>query len=263
MNEPTTMTFPTEGAPAFPVTDTGTEQPAASSAEETVTEQTPSSPEDNGGTETEDAGGERGFADHPRWKERESDWQERFNTQETRHADEIARLRTEFDGKISGIVPKSQAPVEVPAWFGGDENQWSEFQQWNDQLAEKVVERATEKVTSKTEAESKRIAEATEFLNSEITAIESDKNLNPAGERIDRNRLLKTVQDYQLVDTEGRWNYKAGYAIMRSQAVVPAVTATRERKAIASATTSESRPEPKKQDFMTGEDFRKPGARPW
>ena len=117
MNEESMTQFRTEGQPAFPVVDTGNDNPAPSSGgEETTTEQTPSSEGEQTGTEETpaeggEAGGEggddRGFADHPRWKEREENWTTRFNEQETRHADEIKKVTETMETRVSAAVAEA------------------------------------------------------------------------------------------------------------------------------------------------------------
>lgn len=263
--------FKTEGSPAFPVVEeTGTDNPAGSSPDEETTPdaQTPTPEGEQDPEQNKDAGGEeeedRGFADHPRWKQREEDWKKRFNDQETRHTQELDKLRKEIEDKFSAVKPKDETPVEVPEWFGGDEDQWTQFQEWNNSLIEKAKEQgrneAKQEVEQKTTEEQKAIEEATEYMNSEIAAIESDKDLNPTGAKIDKNKLLKIVLDNDLVDTQGRWNYKAGYRLMQNQG---ANSNLNDKKKIAAATTSDKKPESKAESFMTSEDFQNPSVRPW
>ena len=79
---------------------------------------------------------------------------------------------------------------------------------------------------------------------------------------MDRNKLLKFVLDNDLVDSKGRWNYRAGYQMMAggTRATAGGIAG---RKQIASATTSDNSAEQKPQSYMTNVDFSKPGARPW
>lgn len=262
--------FKTEGSPAFPVVEeTGTDNPAGSSPDEETTtdEQTQTPDGEQAQEENKDAGGEeddRGFADHPRWKQREDDWKKRFNEQESRHVEEIAKLRTELEEKFNTIKPKDETPVEVPEWFGGDEEQWTQFQEWNKSLIEQAREQGRnevkQEVDQKTTEEQKAIQEATDYMNSEIEAIESDKTLNPTGAKIDKNKLLKIVLDNDLVDTQGRWNYKAGYRLLQNQGVSSNLN---DKKKIAAATTSDKKPESQGGNFMTSDDFQNPSKRPW
>ena len=277
MTELGSTQFKTEGSPAFPVADTGNENPASpSEGKETNGDQTQSQggeqiPADAGdgtkdGTEVKDAG----LLEHPRWKERENDWKGRFNDQEQRHTQELGKLREEFDAKLKGIVPPKVdddiegMTSEIPSWFGGDEKQWAEFQKWNEGLVAKASEKQIGEIKAKTEAEQKAIDDATTYLNDQVASIESDKALNPKGEKIDRNKLLKIVLDNELVDTKGRWNYKAGYLLMKGSPATQAKAAdTTDRKNLAASTTTEKSAETKAPDYATSEDFQKQGARPW
>ncbi len=199
-----------------------------------------------------------GFLDHPRWKEREEDWKKRFNDQETRHQADLQAIREEF-----GTARKDNAKeTKIPSWFGGTQEQWDAYRTDRDQEIKAAEERAIERVKGEKSAEEKAIKEATDFMQAEIAAIESDKELNPDGSKVDPNKLLKIVLDNELVDSKGRWNYRAGFKIMKANGGTTTQNTTGDRKKIAGATTSESKAESKPQAFKTGADF-KGGKRPW
>ena len=282
MNEEIATHFRTEGTPAFPVEKTETDDSAASSTGETSTEQTPAAPGEQTGTDTkpdegDKAGGEAGFADHPRWKEREEDWTKRFNEQETRHTDELTKVTTSIEAKVAealkaagvGAAPAdaNATPEQVPAWFGGDEAQWADFRKWNNSELAAAEARGADKamkgIEEKSQAEQKAIDDATAYMNDEVAGIEADKTLNPKGEKVDRNKLLKFVLDNDLVDSKGRWNYKAAYRMMQGQPAQAAAASTEDRKKLAADTTSENRAEPRPEPYTSSTDFSKPGARPW
>lgn len=255
--------FKTEGENPFAVADTENENSPESSTEKMNAESTESPDQDkNGAEETKDSDKkDANFADHPRWKEREDDWTKRFNDQERRHLDEIEKLRMEF-GQKGGAGPKTEkaSPAEIPPWFGGDEEQWKQFLDWNQSLVSKAEENFRKSIAEKAEAEQKAIDEATKFFNDSVQSIESDKTANPKGLKVDRNKLLKFVLDNELVDTKGRWNYRAGWIMMNG---VHSASPDTERKKIAGATTSEKGSESSPPSFMTSADFSKPGNRPW
>lgn len=264
-------------APETPTAGTENDNSAASpTVEETTANPNPAQEGDDPNTPADNAtdSGTEDLHKNPRWQEREKDWKERFNDQEKRHQDDMQALRTEFEEKYG--KPKDQPetadpngqPETPPPWFGGDEKQWAEFKSWNKNLLteaeERGVKRATQAMEEKTKAEQNAIKEATDFMNTEITTIEGDKTINPQAVKVDKNKLLKIVQDYKLVDTEGRWNYRAGWEIYKTQLNNAGNQKnTQDRKNIASATTSNGRAEPATPNVVTSEDFRKPGARPW
>lgn len=265
--------FKTEGDPAFPVADTETDNSADSPSGEETTENSTQSPEGDenaGGDENKQGDGsdndkDKNLADHPRWQERENDWKDRFNDQEKRHTDEISALREEMESlKGNNNAAKGDdAPSEVPSWFGGDEQQWKEFVAWNESLAQKAQENAVKQVSSQQEAEQKAIQEATDYFNSEVSTIESDKTLNPQGQKVDKNKLLKSALDNELVDTKGRWNYRAAWRLMQANVTNAKNDTIQEKKEIASATTSENKAEPTTPKVATSDTFQNPTERPW
>ena len=266
MNEEIKTQSTSDEKPVFPLdADKEKENFANSSKEKTDTNSTDSSNQDKKKTEDK-KGGEDNFADHPRWKERETDWTKRFNEQETRHVDEIAKLRQEIDEKYGKKNTGSES-VQVPAWFGGDEDAWKEYlgflEKQNEGILTKAEERALNRITAKQTEEQKAIDVATTYFNESVATIESDKTINPDGTKVDRNKLLKFTLDNDLVDSKGRWNYRAAFQLMKAGVTSTKNNSTDEKKKIAAATTSENRAEEKKAGFTTSADFAKPGARPW
>jgi hypothetical protein len=270
MSENTQTQFRVEGQPAFETENKENDNSSSSSeGKETNIDQTQSQAgEHNAGVDKKDD--DAGFADHPRWKQREDDWTKRFNDQETRHVSELQKLREDMEAKIAGVgktANEQQAPVTIPPWFGGDEAQWAEFTKWNEGLIGKVKTEAKaealQEIENKSKAEQDKIDEATNYFNSEVATIESDKTINPNGVKVDRNKLLKFVLDNDLVDSHGRWNYKAGFRLMTGTAPQANNQNVQDRKELANAGITENRTEAKPQPYTSSEDFQKPGNRPW
>lgn len=267
MNEEIKTQSVSDEKPVFPLdADKEKENSADSSTvEKTNTNSTESSEQDKKQTE-EKKGGEENFADHPRWKEREDDWTKRFNEQEKRHVDELTKFRGEIDEKLK-VKTESSESTQVPAWFGGDEDAWKEYlgflEKQNEGILSKAEERALNRITAKQTEEQKAIDVATTYFNESVATIETDKTINPDGTKVDRNKLLKFTLDNDLVDSKGRWNYRAAFQLMKAGATSVKSDSTDEKKKIAAATTSENRAEEKKAGFTTSTDFAKPGARPW
>lgn len=257
----TMMSFRREGDPAF-TEKTETETPTAPSAEETTTTQTPSVEGEQTQTEKEDDSELDNFAKHPRWQERETDWKTRFNDQEKRHTEEIEKLRTDLESKF-GSKRDLTAPTIIPSWFGGDEEQWFEYQKSINSLVGQAKEEALKEIAQKQEKEQQAIEQATNYMNTQVAEIEASKELNPEGVKVDKNKLLKFVLDNDLVDSKGNWNYKAGFRLMQANKTAPKTEAINEKKKIANATTSENKAETKTTPYKTSADFQKPGGRPW
>ncbi len=199
-----------------------------------------------------------GFLNHPRWKEREDDWKKRFNDQEERHQNDIKSIREEF----GGARKENAEATKIPSWFGGTQEQWDAYRSDRDAEIKQAEERAIERIKGEKSTEEKAVKEATDYMQTEIAAIESDKELNPDGAKVDPNKLLKFVLDNDLVDSKGRWNYKAGFRMMKANGASSSQTTNKDRKGFASATTSESKAESTPKPYMTGADF-KGGNRPW
>ena len=267
--------FRTEGQPAFPTSDTGNDNPADSSTvdstdvksdeEKNDTAQTQSQEGDTNSGAAKD-GGDENFADNPRWQEREANWNDRYNKQELRHADEMKKFSEDFNKKLEVLAPKSKSESEdadetPPDWFGGDEAEWAKFNKWNNAKLEKAQDAALSKVQAERGAEQKRIDDATQYFRDEVAAIEADRTLNPKGIKLDRatqDKLLQKVLDRKLLDDRGRWNYRAAWEIINitQSAPAPAKPNLADRKNLANATTKDKGGETKPPAFMTSEDLK-------
>lgn len=266
MAEDNLTQFKTEGQPAFQVENKEKENSAASSAgEQTDGDQTQSQEgEQNSGANKDGADRGKGFLEDPRWQQREGVWKDRFNEQERRHAETVDQLRKDFFSKIEEVQRgSSRNTEEVPEWFGGDEKHWSQYGEHTKSIVASAVEQALKQFSSRTDEEQKRIDDATIFLQAEADSIETDKSLNPQGLKLDRNKLLKTALDNDIVDSKGRWNYRAAFKIMKPSEIFAAKGALNERKQIAGATTENNRAEPRSPNIVTSKDFANPSNRPW
>lgn len=203
----------------------------------------------------DDADKDKPFHEHPRWKQRETEWDKRFNDQEARHQEDLKAIREEF----KTARQENTEQVKIPSWFGGTQEQWDAYRADRDAEIKVAEDRAYERVNSAKSSEEKAVAEATAYMQSEVSSIESDKTLNPNGAKIDPNKLLKIVIDNDLVDSKGKWNYRAGFRMMQAGAKTGADN--RDRKTVAGATTSESKGESKTAPYKTTADFKK--NKPW
>ena len=232
----------------------------SSTDEKTDTNSTGSSDQDKKSTEKKE--GDENFADHPRWKEREDDWIKRFNDQETRHTTEIETIRKDIESKFEK-KRENLADADVPEWFGGDAKAWEQYKAHEEARLLEAEERAIKRVEEKAEKGQKAIDEATTFFNDEVKVLETDKEINPEGVKVDRNKLLKFTMDNDLVDSKGRWNYRAAFKLLKAGVSSAKNDSTDEKKKIAAAGLSENKSETKQTNVTTSEDFRKEGARPW
>ena len=204
----------------------------------------------------DDADKDTPFHEHPRWKQRETEWDKRFNDQESRHQEDLKAIREEF-----GNARKDNAEqVKIPSWFGGTQKQWDAYRVDRDADIKTAEDRAYERLNSEKSGQEKAVAEATTYMQNEVSAIENDKTLNPTGAKIDPNKLLKIVIDNDLVDSKGKWNYRAGFRMMQASGNT-SISKPGERKTVAGATNSESKAESKPAPYKTTSDFKK--NRPW
>lgn len=193
------------------------------------------------------------FDKHPRWQEM---LQERNSFREKAQ---------EFESRLNQIQPiveeyqKSlrQNEPEIPIWFNGDATQWRAF---NDEYIEKriaqVEQNTIKRIEEKNNLERKRAQEAQEWIEGGLKALESE-----FGE-VDRNRILKTALDEDIVDSKGRYNLRAAYFIVKaseSNAAAASKETSIRKKVISSS--HDVGTEPKSREYRVSDDFKI--NRPW
>lgn len=240
--------FRKEGQEAFPV-ETDKEKSASSPEDTTKAEQNPSL---EGGKNTPDED-KIPFHEHPRWKQREEEWKSRFNEQDTRHQDDLKKIREEFGSQKKANIENT----DIPSWFGGNKEMWDAYRADEDARLAQAEERAIKRISEAKSKEEQAVKEATDYMQAQMAAIESDSVLNPTGVKIDPNKLIRFVIDNDCVDSQGRWNYKLGFRLM--QGAEP--KSSDDRRKIAEATKSGNKGEAAKAEFKTPDDFRK--KKPW
>ncbi len=195
------------------IDDTENDNSADSSSDDNDTDTTQS---DEGENSDEDKKGKSADSldKHPRWREREEDWKKRFNDQEERHTSELTKLREDLESKFESVKLKTNQ--EIPDWFGGDEVQFKKFNDYLGTLTASAKEKAIQEIKQEQQQQDKVIKEATDYFNSEISEIESSQEINPDGIKVDKNKLLKYTMDNDLVDSKGRWNYRAAFKLMQA-----------------------------------------------
>jgi len=182
------------------------------------------------------------FNEHPRFKELIEE-----KNQLKAKVEELSRFKQEAEPLIQKFEPKKED--NVPSWFGGSPQQWQEFQNYNQRVAEEAKAKAIAEIETKTKLEQDRINQANSWFEENIQEIEKDHG------KVDRNKLLKTVLDYQLVDPQGRWNYKAGFQILKaSEPVIQKDLTTRKKIAEVKDLSTNG---PKKVDYKTPADLKK------
>lgn len=197
------------------------------------------------------------FHEHPRWKQRESEWNEKFNSQESRHQEDIKNLREEFAGARKANAEQDN----IPSWFGGSQEQWDAYREHEDAKIKSAEERAFQRLNSAKTAEEKAIEDATTHMQTEMQSIESDKELNPNGTKIDPNKFLKFVIDNKFIDTENqKWDYRRAWKFYQLENN-SGVSVNKDRKTIAGATTPDNKGEAKPISYKTSADFKK--SKPW
>lgn len=164
------------------------------------------------------------FHEHPRWKEREKDWNDKFDALKREMSEASAKEIQELKAQIATRKEENAELTEadIPDWFNGDLETYKKFDAHQTSRMQKMVsaaakaaeENAVNRIKGESERETKAVQEATAWLESEISRLQDDPNLNPSGEPINRAELFAIAQENDLIDSKGRWNYQAAMKIL-------------------------------------------------
>lgn len=155
------------------------------------------------------------FHQHPRWIEREKQWNAKLDNVQQATAKEIETLKSQIGTRQA--EQKEMSDDDIPEWFNGDLGTYKKFHGHQTKMIQDAVKAAEGNVLNKLKEDSgketKAIGEATDWFRSELSRIESDATLNPSGEALNQTELLTIARDNDLIDSGGRWNWAAAARI--------------------------------------------------
>jgi len=209
------------------------------------------------------------FDKHPRWKQREEEWNKRFDEQESRIQSRIEQaIKDAVKNLPSSVANADSLPVQIPAWFGGDEAQWKAFKADQkrelDQVVAMAVKEAVGEVSKTQTAQERAVQEANKHFHDSIQRIEYENKT-----KVDPNELLQYVLDNKIIDpTTQRWDYEKGYRWMmleKGQGSSKPGADRQGRKNIAGATMKERGGTGRESEVVVpnSETFSNPNNRPW
>jgi|SRR5215213_3028846 len=199
------------------------------------TNQTENAPSSQGAENTENANNVPWHKD-PRWIE----WQQQ--------KDELLKFKEEVEPKLAELN-RPQAQSEIPAWFGGDEQAWTQYKADLNAELSRVKQETVAEYERRQRTEADKVKQAQDYVSSELARLRS------AGKQFDDNELLKVLSDYPLVRADGNWDLEKAYDVLElKKAKDPANLEA--RKQIAGATKSTTTGEPTAKSYFTPADFR-------
>lgn len=234
------------------------------------------------------------FHEHPRWKQRDQEWERKFEENNARWEKEVeARVSQAVATALAKNQPKDDAPdttdtEQIPVWFGGGQDTpevrqaWKEFRRAqkaeNESFAKSITEQVLKEIQQGSTAQKDAQDEANKHFEQSVIALEAQH-----GRRVDREALLKYVVENQIVDLKTqRWDYARGYRWMMAEAgnplpagtqpapnPNPSVPATppsnkQDRKNLAGASVAGGgKGGDGARTYATSEDFADPSKRPW
>ncbi len=170
---------------------------------------------------------------------------------ETKHQEEMAKLREEFDAKI----PPKQENSSIPEWFkhlyGENEVAWKAYSEHNQAEREQMKQ----ELIQEQEANREKAQKEETYWNGWVE--EGVKSLEALGLEFDRNALLKTMLENpkEVTNSLGNYDFNLGFKLYREQNPVQQVN-SEARKKLADTTTKSSPSEKGSKDFMTSNELR-------
>lgn len=229
--------------------ETPSESPAENTPEEkeeeTPAEETPAEPAPEAEEEEQIP-----FHKHPRWIERENELKEERQAREELEA-EIASIKARIDAPATG-------DSDIPDWFkelyGENQTAWTKYRQHEEARTLEIEKNIIARQEAAREQAAKEEKRWEGWVEEQMDALKEE------GLTFDRNELAKIMLDYSPTDENNNLDFRKGYAIyeaLKAKPEAPKQDAKSEaRKMLADTTTSTTKGEPAKKDFMTPEDLR-------
>ena len=211
-------------------------QPVPPAEEKTDEKETPPSAEPAKDEQEKDEN-ELPFHKHPRWKAMN---------------DENRTLRERLDQveqRVSNI-PEPQQETEIPSWFqsvyGDDPALYSQYQQANIAERQAIKQEIINEIKAEQNSKSVEEQQINKYIEDQVSTLKDE------GNQFDKNELMKVVLDNKLFDDEGRLNFRAGLAILKSTG---SVSKTQQAKKDVAGKTDTTPKSPMKTDFVTSKDL--------
>ena len=222
------------------------ENPFQDMGEETPTEsQTVNEPEEDVTDTSKEEKESVPFHKHPRWIEREQELQE------------LRERDAERDRQIAELLAAQERTKEtstIPDWFvelyGDNQTAWEKYSAHEQARTAEIEAR----VLAKQQEEQKKAAQEEQFyakwVDEQVDALET------SGLKFDRNELIKIMVEYSPTDGDNNLDFRKGYAIYEALHTKPDTEKSDARKQLADTTTTTSRNDAPKKDYMTPADLR-------
>lgn len=183
------------------------------------------------------------FHKHPRWIEREKELND-LKAREEATAKEIAELRA--------MQSRPTGQDAIPQWFeklyGANQEAWVAYRDREKVREEEIEQRVIER---QKQTQQQQVAEQKKWegwVDAEVARLQGE------GKVFDRNKLLKVMVDYGPT-TGDSFDFNKGYAIYE-KLEAPDTEKSQARKQLADQTTTSTRGEKPKKDYMTTADLR-------
>ncbi|HEX9503613.1 MAG TPA: hypothetical protein VF974_04815 [Patescibacteria group bacterium] len=247
----------------------GDETITASDAEKTAPEATAEtkSKDETPPVEGDNTQSDKGlpFKDHPRWQEREREWQ-------TKLEQAIGETKAEYEGRIQSLEdkfsPLLRGDIKPSEFFkkvyGDDPELYKEYLLERDTEAQRIKDEAIAEYEGRIEAG--RQAVEAENKRWETWVETSVQSLKDSGKTFDENRLKAIAIRDMPTDLNGNIDFTKAYNIMLLEdrvAETEGKKKTDARKELAASTTSTNKGEAPARDYLTHEDIQKGLHKVW
>ena len=196
------------------------------------------------------------FHQHPRWKEREKDWNNRLKEQEQK-----------FQDKIDDIQ-KTSVPEEttVPEWFsklyGDDIDVYTGYQKAHQQEKEELKTELREEMNKTSKSEKEEVKKVEDWIDSEITSIGEDNEIDlekKDGKNSLRNEFVAFMQDHKIFNEDGNLDFRSGWEFFQKGKDTTKKGKDDARKIIADNAGTDNTREQNTSEIPSWQDVRRQG----
>ena len=239
--------IPREGVNPFENSgESGKDTPSESSPEQKPIETAPSQ---EGATSTPDEPNVP-FHKHPRWQAQREE-----NERLKQTVEQLTAAQQQVQQRIEQMA-QPQQKVEVPSWFGGSPEAWEQYQAYEAQKQQTVLQQWGAQQQQAAQQQAAETQRWQSWVDAGLETVQEKYSVDFGKNKPLQNEFLKFVTTYLPTDDQGNVDLDKGWELfsqIKRDANAPKVAA---KKALAGKTTSDDKAESAPKDYKTAKDLR-------
>lgn len=189
------------------------------------------------------------FHQHPRWKARETEWNQKLEAMKHEYEEQMNNLKKTVDEVVK------PAQTSIPQWFrdmyGDDVPAWTKYSEASKNERAQIKSEILNELKAEQSKQTEEAKKWDNWVEKQISSLEDE------GKKFDRNKLVKLMSDYRPVDEQGNYDFHKGYELYEKFESLEKKPNNTVRKDIASNSVSDNKGEASPKEYRTPGELRR------